>query len=367
MNDSGILRKPTRAVRFGNVTLGNGAPISVQSMCNTDTRDVGATTAQILALEQAGCDIVRVSVYDTQCATALGQIKESIHIPLVADVHFDYRLAIAALENGADKLRINPGNIGSAAHVRELVAVAKDKGAPIRIGVNGGSLEKDLLHKYGAPTPEAMVESALGHVDILEKEGFDDIVLSVKSSSTAAMIQANRLLSERTDYPLHLGVTEAGLGRDALVKSAIGIGALLADGIGDTIRVSMTGDPVQEPQAGIDILRALGLRKEGVEIVSCPTCGRCKVDLASVVLRVKEALADLKTPMKVAVMGCVVNGPGEAKEADIGIAFAPGGCMLFKRGALLVSLRDWDEGIERLKQEARELAKEEKTGCNGRH
>ncbi len=366
MNLPDFERKPTRPVTFGEVVVGGSAPVTVQSMCNTDTRDAASTIAQIERLEAAGCEIVRVSVYDADCARALREIKRRIHIPLVADVHFDYRLAIAALQNGADKLRINPGNIGSKAHVQELVAAAKDVGAPIRIGVNGGSLEKELLRKYGAPTPEALAESALGHVAILEEAKFFDIVLSVKASSTPAMIAANRILSVQTNYPLHLGVTEAGLGEEALVKSAVGIGALLSEGIGDTIRVSITGDPVQEVTAGLSILRALGLRKTGVEIVSCPTCGRCRVDLAAVVQQVKQALKGIEAPLTVAVMGCVVNGPGEAKEADIGIAFAPGGCMLFKKGKLLASSHDRAAGVERLKEEARALAKERQTCSGGR-
>mgnify|MGYP000158889336 FL=1 len=347
-----------RQVLVGGVPMGGGAPVTIQSMCNTHTADVDATVAQILRLEEAGCEIVRVSVYDMDCAKAIRDIKRRVHIPLVADVHFDHRLAIAALENGVDKLRINPGNIGGEKKVKELAAAAKDRGAPIRVGVNGGSLERDLLMKYGGPTAEALAESALGHAALLEKEGFYDIVLSVKSSDVRRTVQANRILREKTDYPLHIGVTEAGAGEQALFKSAIGVGALLLDGIGDTVRVSITGDPVQEPLAALEILKAAGLRKTGAEIVSCPTCGRCRADLLQYVERVKSALPRTGKPIKVAVMGCVVNGPGESREADVGIAFSPGGCVLFKKGEKIASFHDYEEGIDALIAEAKGLSGE---------
>ena len=349
------MKKLARKVLVGGVAVGGGAPVSIQSMTNTDTRDVDATAAQILRLEEAGCEIVRASVYDMDCARAIGPIKQRIHIPLVADIHFDYKLALAAIENGVDKLRINPGNIGSAAHVREVTAAAKEHGVPIRIGVNGGSLHKDLLKKYGGPTPEALVESALSHVALLEAEGFYDTVISIKSSDVVTTVAANRLLSEKVDYPLHLGVTEAGAGEQALIKAAAGLGTLLLSGIGDTVRCSITGDPVEEPRAAMNILRAIGLRKEGVEVVSCPTCGRCRVDLAAIVEQVKSALPETKIPLKLAVMGCVVNGPGEAREAELGIAFAPGGCMVFEKGRLLSSYTEWETGIRRLIDEANAL------------
>jgi len=316
----------------GGVAIGGGAPVTIQSMTNTDTADAEATAAQILALEEAGCEIVRASVYNAACAAAIPAIKGRIHIPLVADIHFDYRLAIAAMEQGADKIRFNPGNIGGEEQVKRLADCARAHRCPIRIGVNGGSLERELLHKHGGPTPAAMVESAMGHVRILEQAGFYDTVISIKASNPRDTVQACRLLRGRCDYPLHIGVTEAGSGSMALIKSAAALGALLLDGIGDTVRVSITGDPVQEVYAARDILRAVGLRREGVEIVSCPTCGRTCTDLLSAVQRVEAELPKDKGYLKVAVMGCVVNGPGEAREADIGIAFGPGGCALFKHG-----------------------------------
>ncbi|MGI6193576.1 MAG: flavodoxin-dependent (E)-4-hydroxy-3-methylbut-2-enyl-diphosphate synthase [Christensenellales bacterium] len=347
-----------KQVFVGGVPMGGGAPVTIQSMCNTHTADVDATVAQILRLEEAGCEIVRVSVYDMDCANAVKEIKKRIRIPLVADVHFDHRLAIAALENGVDKLRINPGNIGGAKKVQELAAAAKDRGAPIRVGVNGGSLERELLMKYGGPTAEALAESALGHAKLLENEGFYDIVLSVKSSDVKRTVQANRILHEKTIYPLHIGVTEAGAGEQALIKSAVGVGSLLIDGIGDTVRVSITGDPAQEPVAALAILKAAGLRKTGAEIISCPTCGRCKADLLQYVEKVRAALPQTGRYIKVAVMGCVVNGPGESKEADIGIAFSPGGCVLFKKGDRIAAFHDYEEGIDALIAEAKGLSGE---------
>ena len=322
----------TKQVIAGDTAIGGGAPITIQSMTNTDTADVNATVEQILRLEEAGCEIVRSSVYNEDCVAAISEIKKRIHIPLVADIHFDYRLAIGAMEHGVDKLRFNPGNIGGEDKVRLLVDCAKANNVPMRIGVNGGSLEKELLRKYGGPTPEALVESALAHAAILEKQNYYDSVISIKSSSVKDTVEAYRLISAKCDYPLHIGVTEAGGGEMALVKSAAAMGALLVDGIGDTMRISMTGDPVQEIHAAKAILKAVGIRKEGIEIVSCPTCGRTCTDLLAAVHQVEKALPQDKGYLKVAVMGCVVNGPGEAREADIGIAFGRGGCALFKKG-----------------------------------
>ncbi len=344
----------TRLVMVGSVPVGAGSPVTIQSMTNTDTRDAEATAAQILKLEQAGCEIVRSSVYDMTCAHAFKRIKELIHIPLVADVHFDHRLAIAAAENGADKLRINPGNIGGEAKVRELVACAKAHHVPIRIGVNAGSLEKDLLQRHGGPKPEAMVESAMRHIAMLEREGFYDTIVSLKASNVPDTVKAYRLMHEDADYPLHIGVTEAGLGEYALVKSAMGLGALLLDGIGDTLRVSLTGDPVQEVKAAQQILSAAGLRRAKLEIISCPTCGRCGVNLENIVQSLRERLREISTPLTVAVMGCAVNGPGEAKEADIGIAFGAGNGVLFHKGEKIAS-GTAEEMLNRLVQEAKNM------------
>ena len=322
----------TRTVMVGNLPLGGGNPVLVQSMTNTDTRDVSATLAQIRALAEAGCDIVRVSVYDEACAEAVKQLAAESPVPLVADIHFDYRLAIRSAENGIAKLRINPGNIGGEEKVRELAACAKERGIPIRIGVNSGSVEKELLERFGGPTPEALVESALGHARMLEKVHFENIVLSMKSSDVKATIEAYRIASRRCDYPLHLGVTEAGLPGQGTVKSAIGIGALLADGIGDTIRVSLSGSPLPEAGAAWDILRALNLRARGVQLIACPTCGRTCIPVEDIARRVEKELADVTVPLKVAVMGCVVNGLGEGREADIGIAGGKDGGALFVKG-----------------------------------
>ncbi len=324
----------TKCIKVGGRFIGGGNPPSIQSMTNTDTADAAATIAQILRLEAAGCEIVRFSVYNEACAAAIPKIKAGTHIPLVADIHFNYRLAIAAMENGIDKLRINPGNIGAEQRVRAVTACAKANGVPIRIGVNAGSLEKELLEKYGGPTPEAMVESAKKHIAILEKEHFYDIVLSLKASNVPECVKAYRLMHSQSDYPLHIGITEAGAGEDALVQSAVGLGALLLEGIGDTLRVSMTGDPLPEVYAAKAILRAAGLRQEGVRITSCPTCGRTGFDLLPVVETVKTALGDLEKPLHIAVMGCIVNGPGEAREADMGLAFGDHGkkAMLFVKG-----------------------------------
>ena len=322
----------TKTVKIGNLLLGGGNPVLVQSMTNTDTRDTAATLAQIRALADAGCDIVRVSVYDEACAEAVKTLAAESPVPLVADIHFDHRLAIRSAENGIAKLRINPGNIGGEAHVRELADCAKAHHIPIRIGVNSGSAEKELLEKYGGPTAECLAESALRHARMLERAGFEDIVLSMKSSDVKLTIDAYRLASRRCDYPLHLGVTEAGLPGQGTVKSAIGIGALLADGIGDTIRVSLSGDPLPEAKAAWDILRALNLRTRGVQLIACPTCGRTCIPVAEIAARVEKELAEVTVPLKVAVMGCIVNGLGEGREADVGIAGGKDGGALFVRG-----------------------------------
>lgn len=322
----------TRRVQVGAVAVGGGAPVSVQSMTNTDTRDVEATLAQIRALAQAGADIVRVSVYDMDCAKAVRALVDGSPVPLVADIHFDHRLAIAAAENGISKLRINPGNIGGEQNVRALADCVKAHHIPVRIGVNSGSVEREILQKYGGPTPEGMLESALGHARMLERCGFYDMVLSMKASNVPDTYAVYRLAAERCDYPLHVGVTEAGLPGEGTLKSAIGIGALLLAGIGDTIRVSLTGDPVPEVRAGLDILRAVGLRRDHISYISCPTCGRTCIDVGGIMARVQKELADVRAPLKVAVMGCVVNGPGEAREADVGVAGGRDGGALFVKG-----------------------------------
>ena len=323
----------TREVKVGKLSLGGGNPILVQSMTNTDTRDVEATLAQIRALAEAGCDLVRVSVYDAACAEAVRDLVDGSPVPLVADIHFDYRLAVRAMENGIAKMRINPGNIGGEERVRIVADCAKAHHIPIRIGVNSGSVEKELLARYGGPTPECLVESALGHARLLEKAGFSDIVLSMKSSDVRLTVAAYRLAHQKCDYPLHVGVTEAGLPGQGTVKSAIGLGALLVDGIGDTIRVSLSGDPVPEAKAGWDILRALDLRTRGVQLIACPTCGRTGIPVAEIGARVERELSDIRVPLKVAVMGCIVNGLGEGKEADVGIAGGGNGAgMLFVKG-----------------------------------
>lgn len=322
----------TRRVQVGTVAIGGGAPVSVQSMTNTDTRDVEATLAQIRALAQAGADIVRVSVYDMDCAKAVRALVDGSPVPLVADIHFDHKLAIAAAENGISKLRINPGNIGGEQNVRALADCVKAHHIPVRIGVNSGSVEREILQKYGGPTPEGMLESALGHARMLERCGFYDMVLSMKASNVPDTYAVYRLAAERCDYPLHVGVTEAGLPGEGTLKSAIGIGALLLAGIGDTIRVSLTGDPVPEVRAGLDILRAVGLRRDHISYISCPTCGRTCIDVGGIMARVQKELADVRAPLKVAVMGCVVNGPGEAREADVGVAGGRDGGALFVKG-----------------------------------
>ncbi len=328
-------RRKTQTVAIGSVQVGSGAPISVQSMTNTKTHDITATVAQIHRLEAVGCEIVRVAVPDQSAAEAIRPIKEKISIPLVADIHFDYRLAIAAAEAGADCLRINPGNIGDKTKVGLVASCAQDHNIPIRIGVNAGSLEKHLLQKYGGASAEAMVESAFGHIDLLLSHNFENIKVSLKASDIGRTVEAYRLLADQTDYPLHVGITEAGSLYTGIVKSALGIGMLLAEGIGDTLRVSLTRDPVEEVRVGYEILKSLGLRQRGVEMVSCPTCGRCDIDLVKIADEIENALAYIKTPVKLAVMGCVVNGPGEAKEADIGIAGGKDLGILFKKGKVI--------------------------------
>ena len=328
----------TRQIKVGNVSIGGGADVVIQSMLNTKTTDVEGSLAQIRALSAAGCQIARLAVPNQEAARGFAEIcKESV-LPLVADIHFDYKLAIAAAEGGASKIRINPGNIGGEDRVKAVVEVCKDRHIPIRIGVNGGSLEKELLEKYGHPTAEALVESAFGHLELLEKYGFYDTCVSMKSSHVPTMVAAARLFRAKCDYPLHIGVTETGPVRQGLIKSAMGIGSLLLDGIGDTLRVSLTDDPVQEVYAAKDILKAAGLRRDGVDIISCPTCGRTRIDLIGLVNRVDEALRDCKKPITVAVMGCIVNGPGEAREADIGIAGGDGWGMIFEKGQQVAKL-----------------------------
>ncbi len=328
-------RKKTRRIYIGNIPIGDDAPVAVQSMTNTDTRDIPATIDQINRLAEAGCEIVRLAIPDMEAAKAFKEIKKASPAPLIADIHFDHRLALAALDSGADGLRINPGNIGGKKQVYEVVKAALDSNAPIRIGVNSGSLHKEVLQKYGRPSPEAMVESALKHVSLLEDSGFDRIKISLKSSNVIDTIRAYEILARKVDYPLHLGVTEAGTLISGTVKSSLGIGYLLAEGIGDTFRVSLTRDPLDEVKVAYEILRALDLRHRGPEIISCPTCGRCEIDLFSLVDKVEKALSGIKASYKVAIMGCVVNGPGEAKEADIGIAGGRGQGILFKQGELV--------------------------------
>ena len=330
-----ILRNQTKVVHIGGIPVGGGSPIVIQSMTNTDTRDVQATVAQIRALQEAGCEIVRVAVPDAEAAEAVAKIKAQISLPLVADIHFDYRLALLSLKNGADKLRINPGNIGSESRVREVAEAAKAAGIPIRVGVNGGSLEKEILAKYGGVTAEGLAESALNNVAMLEKFGFYNIVVSVKASNVQLLIDSHKILAQRLPYPLHIGLTEAGTPYKGAIRSAAGLGALLSLGLGDTIRVSLAGDPVQEISACKEILQAMGLRNFGVTVIACPMCGRTDMDSAGIALRLENKLAHITTPLKIAVMGCAVNGPGEARDADIGIACGKGMAVLFKKGEIV--------------------------------
>ena len=325
----------TKQIMVGGVPVGGGAPVTIQSMCNTRTDDVTATVEQILRLEAAGCEIIRVAMPDMAAARAVGAIREKIHIPLVVDIHFDYKLALECVAAGCDAVRINPGNIGGEDRVKAVANACKAKGLPIRIGVNGGSLEKPLLAKYGGVTPEALVESAFGHIALLNRYDFDDICVSLKSSSVPVTMAAYRLMNEKSNYPLHLGVTETGTPRMGVLKSAVGIGGLLAMGIGDTIRVSLSADPIEEVYAARDILKVSGVRKEGPELISCPTCGRTRIDLIGLAQQVEERLQTVTKPITVAVMGCVVNGPGEASAADVGIAGGDGVGLLFRRGEIV--------------------------------
>lgn len=345
-----IRRKQTRAVNIGNLTIGGNHDIVIQSMCNTDTRDVKSTVNQILELEKAGCEMVRVAVPDMIAAEAVGEIKKNIPIPLVADIHFDYQLALKVMDLGIDKVRINPGNIGEEKRIQAVVEKAKQKQIPIRIGVNSGSLEKDLIQKYGGVTPEGLVESALRHVSILEKYHFDDIVISIKASNVPFSVKAYTLLSEKVDYPLHLGITEAGTIYSGSIKSAVGIGAILLNGIGDTIRVSLTGNPVEEIRAAKEILKSVGMLKNGIEFISCPTCGRTQIDLISIANEVEKRCQNINKNLKVAVMGCAVNGPGEARDADIGIAGGKGECLLFKKGEIVKKVPEY-QAVELLVKE----------------
>lgn len=333
-------RRKTKKIKVGNTFIGGDSPITVQSMLNKPAHDIEASVKQAVELEKAGCQIIRGAIPDMEAVKLIPALKQAVSVPIVADIHFDYRLAIEAVAAGVDKVRINPGNIGSDDRVKAVVKVCREKNVPIRIGVNSGSVEKEILAKYGAPTPEAMVESAMYHASLLEKFDFDDIVISIKSSNVENMIRSYETAAEKCSYPLHLGVTEAGTERMGLIKSGAGIGSLLMHGIGDTIRVSLTADPVREVYAGLDILKALGIRTDGVQIVSCPTCGRTKIDLIRVANEVEEALKDCRKPLKVAVMGCVVNGPGEAKEADIGIAGGDGCAVLIKKGEIIRKINE---------------------------
>jgi (E)-4-hydroxy-3-methylbut-2-enyl-diphosphate synthase len=361
MEPAKIKRKKTRQITVGKVKIGGSAPIAVQSMTNTPTQDIAATVSQIKRLQAAGCEIVRVAVPDQEAASAVAAIKSQIDIPLIADIHFNHRLAIAAAKSGADGLRLNPGNIGGVQKVKVVVECAKDLDIPIRIGVNAGSLEKDIIKKYNGVTPAGMVESGLRHVDLLESLDFHQIKISLKASDVRRTVEAYRLLSAKTDLPLHVGVTEAGALYPGIVKSALGIGMLLAEGIGDTIRVSLTRDPVEEVRVGFEILKALGIRRRGPEIIACPTCGRCDIDLFDIVERVEKALMTTAEPLKIAIMGCVVNGPGEAKEVDIGIAGGQGSGVLFRKGKVVKKFAQ-DQLVDVLLHEVREYVKDLDSG-----
>lgn len=345
-----MYREHTKTIKIGNQVIGGGHPVLIQSMTNTKTEDVAATVAQILTLEKAGCQIIRCAVPTMEAARALGGIKKQIHIPLVADIHFDYKLAIAAMENGADKIRINPGNIGSRERIQAVVDVAKERQIPIRVGVNSGSLEKELVEKYHGVTAEGLVESALDKVKIIEDMGYDQLVISIKSSDVLMCAKAHELIAQKTDYPLHVGITEAGTLFSGNIKSAVGLGIILYQGIGDTIRVSLTGDPSEEVKSAKRILKTLGLRNGGIEVVSCPTCGRTQIDLIGLANKVEDMVQDIPLDIKVAVMGCVVNGPGEAKEADIGIAGGKGVGLLIKKGEIIKKVPE-DQLLETLQDE----------------
>lgn len=352
-----VPRRKTHEIWIGPVKIGGDAPISVQSMTKTDTRDIQKTVRQIRGLEKAGCEIIRVAVVNEEAARGIAEIKKEIHIPLIADIHFHHRLALEAMESGADGIRINPGNIGGRDRLRAIVNKAKDRSVPIRIGVNAGSLERDLLKRFGGATPEAMVSSALRSIEWMEDLGFHLIKVSLKASDVPRTVEAYRLFSEESDYPLHLGITEAGKGSGAVVKSSIGIGLLLSEGIGDTLRVSLTGDSVEEVRVGYEILKALKIRQRGVEIISCPTCGRCEVDLTHLVEKVERGVQKINAPISIAIMGCVVNGPGEAREADIGIAGGKGVGVLFKKGKIIRKVREKDFATVLL-NEVQEMAQE---------
>ena len=343
-------REETKKIQIGGVPIGGGSPVAIQSMTNTRTEDVKATIGQILSLESAGCDIIRCAVPSMEAAGAIAGIKRQIHIPLVADIHFDYRLAIAAIENGADKIRINPGNIGGQDRVKAVTDKAKEYHVPIRVGVNSGSLEKQLLVKYGGVTAEGLVESAMDKVHMIERMGYDEIVVSIKSSDVMMCVKAHELIAEQCPYPLHIGITESGTLLSGNIKSSVGLGIILNQGIGDTIRVSLTGPPIEEIKTARLILRTLGLRKGGIEVVSCPTCGRTKIDLIGLADKVEQIVADIPLDIKVAVMGCVVNGPGEAREADIGIAGGIGEGLLIKKGEVVKKVKE-EELLETLRQE----------------
>ncbi len=345
-----MYREHTKTIKIGNQVIGGGHPVLIQSMTNTKTEDVAATVAQILTLEKAGCQIIRCAVPTMEAARALGEIKKQIHIPLVADIHFDYKLAIAAMENDADKIRINPGNIGSRERIQAVVDVAKERQIPIRVGVNSGSLEKELVEKYHGVTAEGLVESALDKVKIIEDMGYDQLVISIKSSDVLMCAKAHELIAQKTDYPLHVGITEAGTLFSGNIKSAVGLGIILYQGIGDTIRVSLTGDPSEEVKSAKRILKTLGLRNGGIEVVSCPTCGRTQIDLIGLANKVEDMVQDIPLDIKVAVMGCVVNGPGEAKEADIGIAGGKGVGLLIKKGEIIKKVPE-DQLLETLRDE----------------
>lgn len=357
-----IQRRRTRQIQVGSVRVGGDAPITVQSMTKTDTRDVQATLLEIWALEAAGCDIVRCAVPVREAAERLGEIRRQIRIPLVADIHFNYKLALLALEQGVDGLRLNPGNIGGKPFVQEVVAAARARRVPIRIGVNAGSLEKDLLAKYGGPTARGMVESALRHIRILEDLDYPEMKISLKSSDPLMAIEAYRMLADQVDYPFHLGITEAGTPRVGTIKSAVGLGALLAEGIGDTIRVSLAADPVEEVRVAYEILKSLGLRTRGVQLVACPSCGRAEVDIIAIAQEVERRLARLNAPVKVAVMGCAVNGPGEARMADLGIACGRGMGLLFRGGKIIASLPE-DRLVDALMEQVEALAREKAAGA----
>lgn len=351
------MRKLTRQIAIGNVKIGGGAPVSVQSMCDTDTRDIATTIVQIKKLHKEKCEIIRCAVLDMEGAYALGKIKLLSPIPVIADIHFDYKLALKVLENGIDGLRINPGNIGGKTKVKEVVKAASERNVPIRIGVNGGSLEKELLAKYKHPTAEAMVESAMGHVHILEDLGYDQIKISIKASDVLKTVEAYRLLSTKVDYPLHIGITEAGTKFAGTIKSSVGLGILLADGIGDTLRVSLTGDTVDEVRVGFNILKALKLRQYGINHVSCPTCGRCQINMVPVAQEIERRLRKIDIPITVAVMGCVVNGPGEAREADVGIAGGKDQAVLFRHGKKVCNVPE-SEMADALIAEVRKIVEE---------